>query len=542
MKTPENITLGIDEYKQSITAMTALLDERQRRFYLATQAKMIGRGGITLISNLSGINRDTISDAIKEFDRLVDNDAGSPNYGKIQNIEGTTNEGKQRIRKSGAGRKSLQSQQPQLVDALLSIVRRDNNYGDPEGRILEWISKSTRNIAEAMQELGVAYAYCMMMDETRDYVMYVTDIERDSIADFLDTDYPNAIETDSSELTDEEISDYAKYIYVHWMGPNPREKYPFLWQTWDAGKALDGYQEWNNEFGHTYAYYTPIVIDGQKLGIVAAEIEVDRVNKEILSNSLMQILLVCVILFLGLIISVTLINSRYISRLSRIDSAVRGYTLNHDQDAVEKIEKNIKGNEEISSLGRGLVTMITEIDNYIKQLTQSKAETMALKELANKDSLTGINNKTAYDVEIDRLQFEMDHGLLNSYGIAVADLNYLKRINDNYGHEKGNIAIKNICSIICRIFSHSPVFRIGGDEFVVILKGEDLEHINELMTKFKSTVDEIYNDTSLENWERVSAAIGYAVYDPKLDSKAESVFQRADAAMYQNKKEMKALM
>ena len=395
---------------------------------------------------------------------------------------------------------------------------------------------------QAMQELGVAYAYCMMMDETRDYVMYVTDIERDSIADFLDTDYPNAIETDSSELTDEEISDYAKYIYVHWMGPNPREKYPFLWQTWDAGKALDGYQEWNNEFGHTYAYYTPIVIDGQKLGIVAAEIEVDRVNKEILSNSLMQILLVCVILFLGLIISVTLINSRYISRLSRIDSAVRGYTLNHDQDAVEKIEKNIKGNEEISSLGRGLVTMITEIDNYIKQLTQSKAETMALKELANKDSLTGINNKTAYDVEIDRLQFEMDHGLLNSYGIAVADLNYLKRINDNYGHEKGNIAIKNICSIICRIFSHSPVFRIGGDEFVVILKGEDLEHINELMTKFKSTVDEIYNDTSLENWERVSAAIGYAVYDPKLDSRAESVFQRADAAMYQNKKEMKALM
>ena len=168
MKTPENITLGIDEYKQSITAMTALLDERQRRFYLATQAKMIGRGGITLISNLSGINRDTISDAIKEFDRLVDNDAGSPNYGKIQNIEGTTNEGKQRIRKSGAGRKSLQSQQPQLVDALLSIVRRDNNYGDPEGRILEWISKSTRNIAEAMQELGYTISHtkvCQILRE-----------------------------------------------------------------------------------------------------------------------------------------------------------------------------------------------------------------------------------------------------------------------------------------------------------------------------------------------------------------------------------------
>ena len=48
-------------------------------------------------------------------------------------------------------------------------------------------------------------------------------------------------------------------------------------------------------------------------------------------------------------------------------------------------------------------------------------------------------------------------------GIAIVDLNFLKKINDTYGHEKGNLAIKKLCFIICHIFQHSPVFRIGGD-------------------------------------------------------------------------------
>lgn len=394
---------------------------------------------------------------------------------------------------------------------------------------------------QATAKLGVAYAYCMTMDESRDYVTYVTDVERASIADYLDTEYPNDIETDSSKLTKEQIQEYSNYLYVHWMGPNPREKYPFLWQTWDAGKALEGYQEWNNEWGHTYVCYTPIIIDGQKLGIVATEIEVDKVNEGILRYSLIQILLVSIILILGLVITVLFINREYIFRLSGMEAAVRKFTLSHDNDAVKDIEKNIKGDEEISSLGRGLVTMITEIDNYIQKLTQTRAEVQAMTELANRDALTGIRNKTAYDAEIRNLQFEVESGTINQYGIIVVDLNFLKRINDNYGHDKGNIAIKKICMITCKIFAHSPVFRIGGDEFVVILKGNDFEHRDALMADFKNTVNDIYNDTSLEHWERVSASIGCALYDPNVDGNVENVFKRADEAMYQNKKEMKAI-
>ena len=394
---------------------------------------------------------------------------------------------------------------------------------------------------QAMKDFDVIYAYYMTLDDKTELASYITDIERATIADYIDTKEPNKIETDSSKLTEEEKEEYKKYMYINWTGANPRKKFPFLWKTWDAGKPLEGYQEWDNEWGHTYAYYTPLVINGQKLGIVATEIEVDKVNHEILSNALQQTAIIAIILLICLTFAVTLINRKYIVRIVNIDKAVREYTANHSVQVVEKIEHNVRGSDEISNLSKALVSMITEIRNYIKKLTEANEETRAMKELANRDSLTGIRNKTAYDAETKNLQFEVESGMLKAYGIAVVDLNYLKRINDNYGHDKGNIAIKKICDIVCQIFVHSPVFRIGGDEFAIVLRGSDLNNLEGLVKEFRETIDKTYNDTSMERWERVSAAIGYALYDPATDSSVENVFKRADAAMFKNKKEMKAV-
>ena len=89
----------------------------------------------------------------------------------------------------------------------------------------------------------------------------------------------------------------------------------------------------------------------------------------------------------------------------------------------------------------------------------------------------------------------------------MVDLNYLKRINDSYGHDKGNVALVKLSGIICNIFKHSPVFRVGGDEFIIILMGEDFDHLEEREEQFKNTISEIQKDTELEEWERVSAAI-----------------------------------
>ena len=94
--------------------------------------------------------------------------------------------------------------------------------------------------------------------------------------------------------------------------------------------------------------------------------------------------------------------------------------------------------------------------------------------------------------------------------------------------------------LVCEIFEHSPVFRIGGDEFIVILKNRDYRNVDSLITDFNNHLTKVQKDDSLQPWEQISAAIGYAKFDKKIDSTVGDVFKRADKAMYDRKIEMKA--
>ena len=184
---------------------------------------------------------------------------------------------------------------------------------------------------------------------------------------------------------------------------------------------------------------------------------------------------------------------------------------------------------------------VMQILSAEKKANAMQKQAKEMKELATRDALTGVGNKTAYDKELIKLNWGLGNGMQGSFGIAMIDLNYLKKLNDTYGHEQGNLAIQKLSALICEIFDHSPVFRIGGDEFVVVLKGNDYKHCEDLVAKFKKQLAEYAADDSLKPWEKVSAAIGTAFYDKALDSDADSVFKRADEEMYLCKKQMKAM-
>lgn len=100
--------------------------------------------------------------------------------------------------------------------------------------------------------------------------------------------------------------------------------------------------------------------------------------------------------------------------------------------------------------------------------------------------------------------------------------------------------MKKLCALLCATFAHYPVFRIGGDEFAVIMKNTDAEQADALIAQFADAMRESASDTSLEPWERVSAAIGGALFNPAVDTDPESVFKRADKAMYDMKQWMKS--
>ena len=152
---------------------------------------------------------------------------------------------------------------------------------------------------------------------------------------------------------------------------------------------------------------------------------------------------------------------------------------------------------------------------------------------ANTDSLTGVKSKHAYvDLETS-MNLRIEEGTSQDFCIAVCDVNGLKLINDTQGHKAGDEYIRSACMLICEHFKHSPVFRIGGDEFVSILVGQD--YINR--TQLVEALDKRCVENAVNGG--VVIAVGASDYNRKTDSAVSQVFERADALMYKRKKELK---
>ncbi|MBR5340335.1 MAG: transporter substrate-binding domain-containing protein [Erysipelotrichaceae bacterium] len=150
------------------------------------------------------------------------------------------------------------------------------------------------------------------------------------------------------------------------------------------------------------------------------------------------------------------------------------------------------------------------------------------------DSLTSVKNKGAYGNYIASLQAKLDNREPLEYAVAAFDCDNLKAINDQYGHDKGDIYLKSASKLICRIFAHSPVFRIGGDEFAVIMENEDYENREQLVDEFLKAKEEIC-ETRENPWEQVRTSVGLAVFDPDNDRSVMDTVRRADKYMYENK-------
>ena len=175
-----------------------------------------------------------------------------------------------------------------------------------------------------------------------------------------------------------------------------------------------------------------------------------------------------------------------------------------------------------------VILCVENIDEEIRILNEAN-------EKARKDSLTGVRNKYAYFEEESLLQRHIENGNADPFAIAVFDLNDLKITNDTLGHRTGDELICTACQLICETFKHSPVFRIGGDEFAAILSGRDYDNREELMRTIR--------ETSMAHKKQkagVIVASGLSLFDPQADHNVADVFKRADAQMYENKKALKA--
>lgn len=156
------------------------------------------------------------------------------------------------------------------------------------------------------------------------------------------------------------------------------------------------------------------------------------------------------------------------------------------------------------------------------------------------DVLTRVKNKGAFELIIEELQEQIDSGNTNiKFAVCIFDCDNLKLVNDRNGHDKGDKYLQTASNAICKVFQHSPVFRIGGDEFAAVLRAGDYHNIDYLLTKFDREIESV-NAAAENQWEKANISMGYAIYDPGIDGSAEDVVRRADKNMYENKRKRKS--
>jgi len=153
------------------------------------------------------------------------------------------------------------------------------------------------------------------------------------------------------------------------------------------------------------------------------------------------------------------------------------------------------------------------------------------KELAEKDVLTKCYNRNAYTEDIQK-KISGDHVY-----VVMLDLNNLKKCNDTLGHMEGDRYLTDSADLIKRIFEgYGKVYRIGGDEFCVIMENSSEKEICALLQKL-AREEAVYNEQSKTVYMQIAS--GYARYDAGKDDDLDKTRSRADELMYEDKKRLK---
>ena len=185
--------------------------------------------------------------------------------------------------------------------------------------------------------------------------------------------------------------------------------------------------------------------------------------------------------------------------------------------------------------GLSLGAMLVNYRSMRKWEKKATEERDQARDAAFRDPLTGVKSKHAYTVQEEETQAQITAGTAPPFGLIVCDVNGLKKINDTLGHKAGDEYIRSACVMLCECFKHSPVFRVGGDEFVVLLTGRDYEARAALLDAINAQIEQNLGS------DRVVASLGMTEYAPGADESFHEVFKRADGLMYARKQQLKRM-
>lgn len=185
-------------------------------------------------------------------------------------------------------------------------------------------------------------------------------------------------------------------------------------------------------------------------------------------------------------------------------------------------------------IGTPIIAFITVISAALIAVKLFKRiSNPTFQDLSNTDFLTGLKNRNAFEIDMKNI---IQRGKFEGMGMIVADLDHLKQINDEYGHQKGDEYIKETAMILSAcVDSKYPIYRIGGDEFNIILTKVDEEKIKEICDEIAKHSAQVSKEKNM----MIEISVGYALYDQTKDQTIEHTYHRGDALMYEQKRKTK---
>ena len=311
---------------------------------------------------------------------------------------------------------------------------------------------------------------------------------------------------------------------------------------YNASKGTAGVDEipYADEWGEFYSSYSPVFDSkGNVAGIVAVDFSADWYHQRIRQLFYIIVTFISVALIVSIFMAISIAgqyNKFFIALVDKMNDLSNGIqTLVKEVDsgeddfgyfALSDMESDKSVKDSVKLLEEKIVIMQMRLTNQIE----------VIRSHAYIDGLTGVNNRNSYMEYLQILEDKIisDPGLV--FTVIVFDINQLKMINDDFGHDQGDKLIIEVAKEILQVFGGNRIYRVGGDEFVAILDDPDptekIYQVKELLAK-KNTQLPILDDSNFE----VGISIGFATYDPEIDRTYSDVFHRADNAMYADKRE-----
>lgn len=347
------------------------------------------------------------------------------------------------------------------------------------------------------------------------------------------------LENEPDTLTD--LGVITEYLY-------PAEVAAHYMARMDSSPAVTFFRN-DTDFGRVYTAIRPLLnSQGEPVAVICGDMPVD----DIYASALRYALSAGIIGVLFTLVVLWMMNLWYARRIvgpiDKLQEAARKFEdkCSHRAEVHNLVmdDPHIHTGDEIEALSNAIISMVQDVQAYAKDLVEKDNEINSMQEYVNemdilvyRDPLTGAGNKAAYENCAKKLEWDVLTGNAR-FALVMADINYLKRINDTYGHDRGNEYILGCYAAMRKGFGDTTIYRIGGDEFVTVLQDDDIAHCRDKVNAIRESMRKMAENKALKPWERASVAFGWAIFQEGDD--VDIVFRRADQEMYLEKKRIHA--